>query len=68
VIELLIDSATTAAMYLVARSLPAPQLRRMHGTGDYSITDLAELFSISRPTVYRTLAAVETVAAQRSRR
>jgi DNA invertase Pin-like site-specific DNA recombinase len=31
------------------------ELRRMHKTGDYSITDLAELFSISRPTVYRTL-------------
>ena len=27
----------------------------MHDSGDYSITDLAELFSISRPTVYRTL-------------
>jgi len=32
------------------------ELRRMHGTGRYSISDLAELFSISRPTVYRTLA------------
>ena len=32
------------------------ELRRMHDTGDYSISDLAELFSISRPTVYRTLA------------
>ena len=32
------------------------ELRRMYDTGDYSITDLAELFSISRPTVYRTLA------------
>jgi DNA invertase Pin-like site-specific DNA recombinase len=31
------------------------ELRRMHNSGDYSITDLAELFSISRPTVYRTL-------------
>ena len=31
------------------------EVRRMHGTGDYSISDLAELFSISRPTVYRTL-------------
>ena len=40
----------------------------MHGTGDYTITDLAELFNISRPTAYGTLAAVETVAAQRSRR
>ncbi len=27
----------------------------MHDTGDYSISDLAEVFSISRPTVYRTL-------------
>ena len=31
------------------------ELCRMHGTGKYSISDLAELFSISRPTVYRTL-------------
>lgn len=33
------------------------ELRRMHTTGDYSITDLADLFSVSRPTVYRTLQA-----------
>lgn len=32
------------------------ELRRMHDTGNYSISDLAELFSVSRPTVYRTLA------------
>lgn len=32
------------------------ELRRMHGTGDYTISDLAELFKVSRPTVYRTLA------------
>lgn len=32
----------------------------MHATGEYSITDLAELFSISRPTVYRTLQANQT--------
>ena len=31
------------------------ELMRMHDTGDHSITDLAEVFSISRPTVYRTL-------------
>jgi DNA invertase Pin-like site-specific DNA recombinase len=31
------------------------ELRRMHKSGDYSITDLAEVFSISRPTIYRTL-------------
>ncbi len=41
------------------------ELRRMHDTGDYSISDLAELFSISRPTVYRTLARqVDGVAAK----
>jgi DNA invertase Pin-like site-specific DNA recombinase len=31
------------------------ELRRMHATGDYNIADLAELFKVSRPTVYRTL-------------
>lgn len=32
------------------------ELCRMHSDGTYSISDLAELFSVSRPTVYRTLA------------
>jgi DNA-binding MurR/RpiR family transcriptional regulator len=27
----------------------------MHETGNYTISDLAEVFSVSRPTVYRTL-------------
>ncbi|HIC8272993.1 TPA: helix-turn-helix domain-containing protein, partial [Klebsiella michiganensis] len=31
------------------------ELCRMHGSGECSISDLAELFSVSRPTVYRTL-------------
>ena len=31
------------------------ELRRMYDTDEYSISDLAEVFSISRPTVYRTL-------------
>ncbi len=31
------------------------ELRRMHVTDDYTIADLAELFTVSRPTVYRTL-------------
>ena len=31
------------------------ELCRMKETGEYSISDLAELFSVSRPTVYRTL-------------
>ena len=39
------------------------ELRRMHESGDYSISDLAELFSISRPTVYRTLARVGRASA-----
>jgi predicted DNA-binding protein YlxM (UPF0122 family) len=28
------------------------ELRRMGETGDYSISDLADVFSVSRPTVY----------------
>ena len=31
------------------------ELCRAHATGEYSISDLAELFSVSRPTFYRTL-------------
>jgi len=38
------------------------ELRRMHDTGDYSISDLAELFAVSRPTVYRTLARTPPAA------
>ncbi|WP_255334689.1 MULTISPECIES: hypothetical protein [Xenorhabdus] len=30
-------------------------LSRLHGTGEYSISDLTELFLVSRLTVYRTL-------------
>jgi len=32
------------------------ELKKMHGTGEYTISDLGELFSVSRPTVYRTIA------------
>jgi hypothetical protein len=32
----------------------------MHDVGTYSISDLAELFSVSRPPVYRTLARQPT--------
>lgn len=31
------------------------ELIRMQDTGEYSISDLAELFAVSRPTIYRTL-------------
>lgn len=36
------------------------ELVRMHEAGDHSISDLAEVFSISRPTVYRTLNRAKT--------
>ena len=39
------------------------ELRRMHDTGEYSISDLAELFAVSRPTVYRTLARQKATTA-----
>lgn len=31
------------------------ELRHMYDTRDYSVSDLAEVFSVSRPTIYRTL-------------
>lgn len=31
------------------------ELRRMYDTGDYSISDVSEVFVVSRPTVSRTL-------------
>ena len=34
------------------------ELGRMHATGEHSISDLAEVLSVSRPTVYRTLARI----------
>ena len=37
------------------RKKQGKQLRRMYDTGEYSISDLAEVFSVSRPTIYRTL-------------
>lgn len=36
----------------------ARELRRMYDTGEYSVTDLAEVFAVSRATVYRTLERV----------
>jgi hypothetical protein len=31
------------------------ELCRMHASGDYSIANLPELFTVSRPTMYRIL-------------
>ena len=42
------------------------ELCRMHATGEYSIRDLAEVFAVSRPTVYRTLKRIETRLDQRT--
>lgn len=36
------------------------ELCRMHGTGEYSISDRDEVFSVSRPRVYRTLKRNQT--------
>jgi predicted DNA-binding protein YlxM (UPF0122 family) len=36
----------------------------MYDNDDYSISDLAEVFSISRPTVYRPLARQNSRAAK----
>ena len=34
------------------------ELRRMYDAGEHSISDLAEVFDVSRPTVYRVLQRV----------
>lgn len=36
--------------------MQSKELRRMYDTGDYSISDLGDVFKVSRPTIYRTLA------------
>jgi len=56
--------ASSTAQWRKLSAKQRGELRRMHKTGNYTITDLAELFRVSRPTVYRTLAAAEHVAAQ----
>ena len=38
-------------------------LRRLHGTGGYAISDLAEVFDVSRPTVHRVPARPKTAGA-----
>lgn len=38
------------------------ELRRMYETGDYSISDLSELFQVSRPTIYRTLVRTRPIS------
>lgn len=39
------------------------ELRRMYDTGEYSISDLAEVFAVSRPTVYRVLKRTQSECA-----
>lgn len=38
------------------------ELRRMYDTGEYSISDLSDLFQVARPTIYRTLARTREAA------
>ena len=40
------------------------ELTRMHATGDYTIADLMEVFSVGRATGYRTLERRRTLAEQ----
>ncbi len=42
------------------------ELRRMYDTGEYSISDLAELFDVSRPTVYRVLQRTQGMSTDRA--
>ena len=44
------------------------ELRRMHDTGEHSISDLAEVFDVSRPTVYRVLQRVSGQSAGKDTR
>lgn len=39
------------------------ELRKMHATGEYSISDLGKVFKVSRPTVYRSLKRCDNAAA-----
>lgn len=41
------------------------ELARMAGTGEYTIADLAEVFTVSRATVYRTLQRTQVAAKAR---
>lgn len=47
---------TNRTLPRVAADPQQKELRRMYDTGAYSIRDLEDVFSASRPTVYRTLA------------
>ncbi len=37
------------------------ELARMHATGEYTIADLMEVFSVGRATIYRTLKRTASV-------
>jgi DNA invertase Pin-like site-specific DNA recombinase len=39
----------------VLRAAQDREIRRMHDSGDYNVAEIAALFSVSRPTVYRSL-------------
>jgi Helix-turn-helix domain of resolvase len=37
------------------KAAPDREIRRMHDSGDYNVAEVAALFNVSRPTVYRSL-------------
>ena len=64
ILSFVVLRATTAKRHKqhVNRDHPVKQqkeLRRMHDGGEHSISDLAEMFSVSRPTICRTLSRVQ---------
>lgn len=50
-------SVRTGDTLVVLKPSPMQQreLKRMHQSGEYKISDRGELFSVSRPTMYRTI-------------
>jgi DNA invertase Pin-like site-specific DNA recombinase len=51
------DTLTVTKLDRLARSVPDAdrEIRRMHDSGDYNVAEIAALFGVSRPTVYRSL-------------
>lgn len=43
------------------------EVKRMHGSGEYTVSDIAVLFGVSRPTVYRVLDGTVMTTAERAR-
>ena len=51
------QTASSAASSPSLKPAQDREIRRMHDSGDYNVAEIAALFSVSRPTVYRSLDA-----------